>query len=67
MRTLLVVLLMAGLGLAFILQKRTEQPTAAQPAKQSAVSEHDWAKHSLDRAADVKRQVLRQRASNDLR
>jgi hypothetical protein len=67
MRSLLVVLLIVGLGAAFILQKRNEPSPPAQPARQSGVSEHDWAKHSLDRAANVKREVLRQRASNDLR
>ena len=67
MRGLLVVLLIAGLGGAFILQKRNEQAPSAQATKNSAVREHNWAKHSLDRAADVKREVLRPRASNDLR
>lgn len=67
MRSLLFVLLIVGLGAAFILQKRNEQAPRAQPAKRSAVSEHDWAKHSLDRAAEVKREVLRQRASDDSR
>ncbi len=67
MRSLLVVLLILGLGAAFILQKRNGHAQATEPAKQSAVSEHNWAKHSLDRAADVKREVLRQRASNHLR
>ncbi len=67
MRSLLFVLLIAGLGVAFILQKRNEPAAVARPVKQSAVSEHDWAKHSLDRAAEVKREVLRQRASNGLR
>lgn len=65
MKGLFVVVLIVGLGAAFILQKRNEASPRPQPAKQSAVSEHDWAKHSLDRAADVKREVLRQRASND--
>ena len=67
MKALLVVLLMVGLGAAFILQKRGEQAAPAQPAKTSAVSEHDWAKNSLNRAAEVKREVLRQRASNNVR
>ena len=66
MRGLLVLLLIAGLGAAFILQKRSEQTAPVKPAKGSAVSEHDWAKHSLDRAAEVKREVLRQRASNNV-
>ena len=66
MKGLLVVLLIVGLGAAFILQKRGEQAAQAQPAKASAVSEHDWAKHSLDRVAEVKREVLRQRASNNV-
>jgi hypothetical protein len=64
MRSVIVVLLMLGLGGAFILQKRKEASRPPEPAKTSAVSEHDWAKHSLDRAAEVKREVLRQRASN---
>ena len=64
MKGLLVVLLMVGLSAAFILQKRGEPAAPAEPAKASAVSEHDWAKHSLDRASEVKREVLRQRASN---
>jgi hypothetical protein len=67
MKGLLVVLLIVGLGAAFILQKRNDQAAPTQPAKPSAVSEHDWAKHSLDRAAEVKSEVLRQRASNKVR
>jgi hypothetical protein len=35
-------------------------PTAPRP-----VSEHDWAKHSLDRAQEVADQVRRTRAQND--
>ncbi|MFL6537495.1 MAG: hypothetical protein ACJ8JD_04860 [Chthoniobacterales bacterium] len=65
MKALLVVVLIVGLSAAFILQRRSEQAAPAQPAKVSAVSEHDWAKHSLNRAAEVKREVLRERASNN--
>ena len=53
----------------------TEKTAHAQPASNAApnpsaaprqTSEHNWAKHSLDRAADVKRQVAAQRKSNDV-
>lgn len=70
MRTVLILLVIAVLGGIFVMQKRTApQPAAvAQSTTQKPtprpVSEHDWAKHSLDRAAQVKQDVLRQRAAN---
>lgn len=40
-------------------------PTPAGPVKPSAVSEHDWAKHSLDRANEVVGQVHQTRLENE--
>jgi hypothetical protein len=70
MRTVVILLVVGVLGGVFAMQKRSEPKPAAtvQARAESAaprqVSEHDWAKQSLDRAAQVKRDVLRQRAGN---
>ncbi len=73
MRTAVVILIMAGLGYFFLVQKRHEQETAsAKPAvTQSAsprpVSEHDWAKHALDRTREVTQQVKQTRKEDGVR
>jgi hypothetical protein len=76
MRTLLVIVIAAvGIGL---LIKRGGGPAAkeAKPATVASTpaapttrqpSEHNWPKRSLDRAAEVKRQVAAQRASDGVR
>lgn len=64
---LLVVLAVAG---GFLAHRKGETPVTASAATAKAsaapreVSEHDWAKRSLDRAADVKMQVARERKEN---
>ncbi|HEX8897796.1 MAG TPA: hypothetical protein VF751_03795 [Chthoniobacterales bacterium] len=77
MRKFLVIGVLAGLTWLFIAQKRSEpaKPTAgnrtvAQTAgspSPRAVSEHNWMKHSLDRANEVKRQVAQQRKEDGTR
>jgi hypothetical protein len=78
MRTVVVLVVMAGLGWLFLAQKQHEDPkvaTAAAPAttsKQTAapprpVSEHNWMKRSLDRTNEVKRQVAEQRKQDGAR
>jgi hypothetical protein len=74
MRKLLVIAVLAGLAWLFVVQKRTEpQKTASEKAVAQAaasprpVSEHNWMKHSLDRANEVKRQVATQRKEDGTR
>lgn len=63
-------LVLAELTYLFVFQKKSEPPAAPEqvvtlttPAR--ATSEHDWAKHALDRTAQAKQDVLRQRASEE--
>jgi hypothetical protein len=76
MKTVVFVVIMAGLGVLFLMQKRNEhlaattaanQPVATQSATPRPVSEHNWMKHSLDSAAKVKRQVVQQRKEDGTR
>jgi cytoskeletal protein RodZ len=74
MRKFLVIVILAGLSWLFVVQKRNEaQKTApAKSVTQAAasprpVSEHNWMKHSLDRANEVKRQVAQQRKEDGTR
>jgi len=76
MRKFLVIAVLAGLTWLFIVQKRSgsakpeqKSKTAAQVASASPrpVSEHNWMKHSLDRANEVKRQVVQQRKTDETR
>ena len=70
MRTVIVLVAVAGLGGLFLAQKqRQHQEPVITPAttvsKQTAatprpVSEHNWMKRSLDRTNEVKRQVAEQ-------
>jgi hypothetical protein len=71
MRTVVVLVIMAVLGLVFVAQKRNEQQkvaatpkVAAQTASPRPVSEHNWAKHSLDTTNKVIRQVAQQRKAD---
>jgi hypothetical protein len=72
MRAFIAILVIAGLGGLFLLQKNNQQPesVATQPAMQrvspsasasaspaNQVSEHNWMKRSLDRAHDVANQA----------
>jgi len=71
MRTVVVVLIALVLGCLFLVQKRQEQKAAPAPVSTSTaarkpatprpVSEHNWAKHSLDRTNNVISQVAKQR------
>ena len=76
MKTFVIVVIMAGLGLVFLMQKRNEQnavttaasqPVATQSATPRPVSEHNWMKHALDTTAKVKRQVAQQRKEDGTR
>jgi hypothetical protein len=77
MRKFLVIAVLAGLTFLFVVQKRNEASKAASTAKTVAqaagspsprpVREHDWMKHSLDRANEVKRQVAQQRREDGTR
>ena len=77
MKTVVFVVIMAGLGVLFLMQKRNErlaattaaatQPVATQSATPRPVSEHNWMKHSLDTAAKVKRKVAQQRKEDATR
>jgi uncharacterized protein HemY len=67
MRKFLLFAIIGGLGALYVVQKQHEQasPTAKAQTSQAPetrqASEHDWAKHSLDRANEVKSQVQEQR------
>ncbi len=67
MRSILILVLVA-MGIAVMLTN-ARQPQASKPpaANPSRVSDHNWAKKSLDRTADVKRQVAGQRADDETR
>jgi len=77
MRTFVVLLIAAVLGCLFLAQRRHEQNAAPAPATASAaaqkpsaprpVSEHNWAKHSIDRARNVTDQVAKQRKDDGVR
>jgi hypothetical protein len=74
MRAFVVVAIMAVLGFAFVAQKRSEHQKAAVAEKVAAqtptpwpVSEHNWAKHSLDTTNKVIRQVAQQRKADGTR
>jgi hypothetical protein len=74
MRTAIVILIALVLGGLFVVQKQRERlATVAQAEQQAAakgsptprpVSEHNWAKHSLDKTRSVMSQVAEQRKSD---
>jgi hypothetical protein len=75
-KTFVFVVIMAGLGVVFLIQKRNEQsaattaanqPVATQSVSPRPVSEHNWMKHALDTTAKVKRQVAEQRKEDGTR
>ena len=60
MRRYLPFLIIAGLGILYLWQKSgetapvpNEHVSVVTPAPPRQVSEHDWAKHSIDRAREV--------------
>ena len=68
MRIFIVLVVLAVLGWLFLAQKQQEHQKVvtaaevpAQPASPRTVSEHNWMKRSLDRASDVKQQVVQRR------
>jgi hypothetical protein len=67
MRTFLIIAIAIGLGWFFFAQKKhdqavaTEQAATVQTASPRPVSEHNWAKHALDRTRSVTDQVAKQR------
>lgn len=77
MRTVVFLVVVAGLGWLFLAQKQREpeKPVVAPAvavSKQTAaaprpVSEHNWMKRSLDRTNQVKRQVAEQRKTDGAR
>jgi hypothetical protein len=77
MRTFVVVLIAIVLGGLFIVQKQRERLTAVAKTEEKVaekkaatprpVSEHNWAKHSLDRTRTVIDQVAKQRQEDGTR
>ena len=67
MKTFLILVL--SVAALFVWQRGNQEATkkdqAAAAARVSTVSEHDWAKHSLDRAREVRDQVARVRQQNE--
>jgi len=75
MRKFLVIVVLVGLTVLFVAQKRNapDKPankTVAQVAGTPTprpVSEHNWMKRSLDRTNEVTRQVAQQRKADGTR
>ncbi len=77
MRTAIVILIALVLGGVFLVQKQrerlaaiaqTEEKAAAQEAATPRpVSEHNWAKHALDKTTNVTRQLAKQRKEDEVR
>ena len=69
-----VVVVLIVLGVIFLRQKKAENSVPQKTAEAVAqatltprpASEHDWAKAAIDRTNEVKRQVKRERASNEV-
>lgn len=70
MRTALILFLAGALGCVFLVQKqrehKAEAAVAAAPPSSTPrpVSEHNWAKRSLDKARSVTDQVAAQRKAD---
>jgi hypothetical protein len=74
MRIFIVLVVLAVLGWFFLSQKQQAHQTAGagptaptQTASPRPVSEHNWAKHALDKTNKVTRQVAEQRKSDGAR
>jgi hypothetical protein len=65
--TVLILLLSLGVGGVWLAKSHQKENDAPQPPQATAVSEHNWAKHALDRTAEVKRQVAQQRKEDGTR
>ena len=69
-----VVVALIVLGVIFLRQKKAEDSAPQKTAQAVAqatltprpASEHDWAKAAIDRTNEVKQQVKRERASNEV-
>ncbi len=68
-----VVVALIVLGVVFLRQKKAENsvPQKTAAAAQATLtprpaSEHDWAKAAIDRTNEVRQQVKRERASNEV-
>lgn len=60
-RALAIIIVLVGLTTLFLAQKRKEN---FSPPVTHQVSEHDWAKHALDKTNGVVRDVRKQREEN---
>jgi hypothetical protein len=77
MRTFVVILIAVVLGCLFLVQKQRERLAAVAKIEEKVaekkavtprpVSEHNWAKHSLDRTRTVIDQVAKQRKEDGVR
>lgn len=74
MRIFVVLVALAVLGWLFLAQKQQEHQKVAtapnvpaQTVSPQPVSEHNWAKHALDKTNKVTRQVAEQRKSDGTR
>jgi hypothetical protein len=69
-----IVITLIVLGVIFLRQKKAEDSAPQKTTEAVAqatltprpASEHDWAKAAIDRTNEVKRQVKRERASNEV-
>jgi hypothetical protein len=69
-----VVVALIVLGVVFLRQKKADDsalPKKAEAVAQASLtprpaSEHDWAKAAIDRTNEVRKQVKRERASNEV-
>jgi hypothetical protein len=69
-----VVVALIVLGVVFLRQKKAENSVPQKTAEAVAqatltprpASEHDWAKAAIDRTNEVRKQVKRERASNEV-
>ena len=63
------LILVLSVTALFIWQRTNHEPARKDApvatAKAGTVSQHDWAKHSLDRAHEVAEQVARTRQQNE--
>lgn len=72
MRSILVLFAIAALGFIFILQKKdapeatTVKTKSAESQQVSRVSQHNWMKHSLDKAHAVAQNVAQTRKENEV-
>ena len=74
MRIAVILVVMAVLGGLFLVQKQQDHrkveaaaKVPAQAASPRPVSEHNWAKHALDKTNKVTRQVAEQRKADGTR